>query len=89
MATKRGSTKKSATKKSSKKASKKATKKAAKKPSKKAGITFPPPNLACIETCIARYERCRMKGVDPVLCRKRLARCLSHCTIFGTPGPDE
>ncbi|HZT57592.1 MAG TPA: hypothetical protein VFA21_03095 [Pyrinomonadaceae bacterium] len=85
MATKRGSSKKSATKKSSKKPAKKSSKKT----SKKAGATFPPPNLACIEMCVARYDRCLSKGVDPALCRKRLVRCLQHCSIYGTPGPDE
>ena len=90
MATKSGSTKKSATKKSSKKSSKKATKKPAKKGARKAAATFPFPNPLCIKACVERYHRCLQKGVNPALCQKRLQRCILRCVTGGgaDPGPD-
>jgi hypothetical protein len=69
-----------------KRGTKKATKKSAKKPAKKAAATFPPPNLACIEACIQRFERCIAKGVDRATCMKRLQKNLANCArgIFPT-----
>jgi hypothetical protein len=87
MATKRGSTKKSATKKSAKKA----TKKSAKKPSKKAGAGFPPPPIVrCVEACIAQFRACLAKGVDFNTCELRLQRCIRRCVgVSAESGPGE
>ncbi|HMH42072.1 MAG TPA: hypothetical protein VK557_01200 [Pyrinomonadaceae bacterium] len=62
-----------------KRATKKASKKSAKKPAKKAAASFPPPNLACIEACVKRFEDCIAKGVDRATCMKRLQKNLANC----------
>jgi len=62
-----------------KSSAKKASKKSAKKSAKKTGASFPLPNLACIEACIVRYERCIAKGVERAICMKRLQKNLANC----------
>lgn len=97
MATKKAAAKKSAKKSAAKKsAAKKSTKKAVKKsgarrasgaelirtlPTTLPGI--PPPNLRCINACVAQFQRCISKGVDFATCQKRLVRCIQNCAGGG------
>jgi hypothetical protein len=70
---KKGATKKPAARKGA------ASKGASKKGTSKKGITFPPPNILCIEACVERYRRCLSRGVDPAICMKRLQKNLLNC----------